>query len=617
MAPSQEPCYFVDDLPTYDDEYSEEQDSDDGVGAAGASCDSEDVCFTYESMELDGGTGIATFVFSFCRSQRFTARTLLPRPWPPPGREPSRVVADVRCALFHVGLTILPWYWMGFACRRVIVAAGYLTADQASHWEEFYRGVLAEFFFLNGLGPDHHISLEVAAPSGLNDIPLNSLGDNDEDKQEHGNRKEVLCCMGGGKDSLVAFELLRRFGRDPLWLHVGEGFEEYEQKWRLRGIVAASGVPVLCAAHELADGDAAWHRARLRTLRMEGYPWVGLVATTAVAVAVAWGVQVIAAGNERSAAAGNGVTALGGLEVNHQYDKSAACDASLRDYFRRHIASALDYFSPLQPMWELQIARVFCGLRSTRAYIPFFLSCNSPPQMDWCGSCAKCCFIYALLAAWLSPRDAAAIFSREHSDDEDPIAVGATSGGSATAARSRATHNHRRGGREARGGRGPDRKKANGASVTSGGRPGCRRQPGHGGRAGVGEPPFPGDLFERPELAPMFASLLGIHADGAGHKPFDCVGTEDEAAVALGLALRRRRRESRCLPSVLATLERNLPSALIAGGDDDDGAAVTETRRLLADWDDSTWLPQWLPPGGHGWFLDERGRDLLFDDPEL
>lgn len=38
--------------------------------------------------------------------------------------------------LFNIGLCVLPWFWMGFGLRKVIIRAGYLDEEQVRTHED-------------------------------------------------------------------------------------------------------------------------------------------------------------------------------------------------------------------------------------------------------------------------------------------------------------------------------------------------------------------------------------------------------------------------------------------------------------------------------------------------
>ncbi|KAK3242885.1 hypothetical protein CYMTET_47439 [Cymbomonas tetramitiformis] len=176
---------------------------------------------------------------------------------------------------------------------------------------------------------------------------------------------------------------------------------------------------------------------------------------------------------------------------------------------QEHIARGVHYFSPLQHLWEVQIAQRFC---EQPKYLPVFISCNQPegachvapcqsqqhtsaPQLKdeiiesghgdkcrledsrQCGRCEKCVFVYTLLSAHAP----AAV--KEAFNDE------------------------------------------------------C--------------------LFEVEELLPIFKALCGL-----AQKPMECVGTPEEMRLSLLLAREQRRRIGQTyLPPVFEMLHDSIDSA--------------------------------------------------------
>ena len=131
-------------------------------------------------------------------------------------------------------------------------------------------------------------------------------------------------------------------------------------------------------------------------------PWPTLIAFSAAFVSLALGYDTIAVGNERSANEGQG-TNWYDIEVNHQYDKSFAFEKLTNRYIRRWIDSDIWYFSALQHLWEVQIAKIFCTAPFS-AYHPLFMSCNLPEECTrWCSRCPKCAFLFVLLSGFMDP----------------------------------------------------------------------------------------------------------------------------------------------------------------------------------------------------------------------
>ncbi|CAK0885866.1 unnamed protein product [Prorocentrum cordatum] len=167
----------------------------------------------------------------------------------------------------------------------------------------------------------------------------------------------------------------------PTSLLPGDGVGEFSGSPRLQGIVEASGSTCLVMEHDFGLDQVAEVRARRqlgRGFKVQGNPWAALVAFDSVIVATALGFDTVAVGNERSANFGNGVFLEGAgerLEVNHQFDKSLEFERAMHLYARKYLDPAVYYFSPLQQLWESQIAQIFCS--RLRSFQGLFISCNS------------------------------------------------------------------------------------------------------------------------------------------------------------------------------------------------------------------------------------------------
>jgi hypothetical protein len=77
-----------------------------------------------------------------------------------------------------------------------------------------------------------------------------------------------------------------------------------------------------------------------------------------------------------------------------------------QDYGKHHHP---EYFSLLRPLSEIKIAEIFSHYPQ---YFDVFKSCNVGSKTDsWCGHCAKCLFVYIVLAPFLMPEVLQKIFS--------------------------------------------------------------------------------------------------------------------------------------------------------------------------------------------------------------
>lgn len=69
---------------------------------------------------------------------------------------------------------------------------------------------------------------------------------------------------------------------------------------------------------------------------------------------------------------------------------------------------------------------------------------------------------------------------------------------------------------------------------------------------------FGRDIYSDKSLLPLFQELLGY----SGHKPFECVGTNEEVVFAMYLSTERYKDEGLSLPFILSFFEKNIVPTL-------------------------------------------------------
>ncbi|HEX8104989.1 MAG TPA: hypothetical protein VF533_20375 [Solirubrobacteraceae bacterium] len=225
--------------------------------------------------------------------------------------------------------------------------------------------------------------------------------------------RRVLVPVGGGKDSAVALEVVRRSGAETALFSVGAAPP-------IERTVAAAGLPWLRATRRI---DPQMPALNARGAINGHVPVTAIVSCVALLTAALHGFDAVALANERSASAGN--TTLDGVEVNHQFSKGERAERLLSAAVAE-TGSGLRAFSILRPASELAIARAFARLRP---YHAAFTSCNRVFRLDpalrassWCGDCDKCRFVFLILAPFLGPEELRAIFGSDLLDDEAQFA---------------------------------------------------------------------------------------------------------------------------------------------------------------------------------------------------
>jgi hypothetical protein len=269
---------------------------------------------------------------------------------------------------------------------------------------------LLEALYSEGLG-------ELAYVNGLAGLPRPSFASGEAPETlDPGHVREprrVLVPVGGGKDSAVAIEIVRRSGAEVALFSVGDAPA-------ILRTVAAAALPHLLVRRRLDPGLAALNRAGA----LNGHvPITAIVSCVALLTAALHGFDSVAMANERSASSGN--LEWDGVEVNHQFSKSLRAERLLRAAVAE-AATGVQPFSVLRPASELAIARAFARMER---YHAAFTSCNaifrSDPQLrasSWCCECPKCRFVFLALAPFSSPAHLRDVFGEDLLDDERQFA---------------------------------------------------------------------------------------------------------------------------------------------------------------------------------------------------
>jgi len=299
-------------------------------------------------------------------------------------------------------LSLLHWvagvsYFKTAAPPAVRCEAGAPPPDTASLLQALYSEGLGEFAFVNALA---HL------PSPV--FPVEQTPRLDEALDGPAVAR-VLIPVGGGKDSAVAIETMRRSQCELALFSVGDAPA-------IARTAAVANLPRLIAHRRL---DPTLGRLN-RTGALNGHvPITAIVACVALLTAALNGFDAIAMANERSASSGNLV--WNGVEINHQFSKSLDAERLLRSAVAE-LAPGLELFSILRPASELAIARAFARMgRYHRA----FTSCNAIFRLDpalraasWCCDCPKCRFVFLVLAPFSEPAHLSEIFGRDLLDEE-------------------------------------------------------------------------------------------------------------------------------------------------------------------------------------------------------
>ncbi|MCF8367374.1 MAG: hypothetical protein K9H16_16415, partial [Bacteroidales bacterium] len=231
---------------------------------------------------------------------------------------------------FHIGMVELISYWKAACPPKLIIKAGLIDNVQIIWWKKLWFNGLGEFFYTNNIqvGMDDFVEVVCEGKSSF-------AGYNFEPNSK------VLVPVGGGKDSVVTLELLKRAGLDvvPFALNA-------------RSACIESAVSTGFKSSDIFEIKRTIDPG-LIDLNKKGYlnghtPFSALLAFVTLLAAQLLGIRNIALSNESSA---NEAT-IPGTQVNHQYSKSFGFEEDFREYVARYISPDFNYFSFLRPLNE-------------------------------------------------------------------------------------------------------------------------------------------------------------------------------------------------------------------------------------------------------------------------
>ncbi|MFC7549377.1 hypothetical protein [Plantactinospora sp. GCM10030261] len=355
--------------------------------------------FSFPSYSIDAGTGAVALDYVLRGpggELRFTERITLPAPVRPPA---EATVAALHRVVELLHLVAGVSYYKAAAPPRLVLPRPLGPAATALVTAVYTKG-LAEYAYRNEL--PHVLELVPEVPAGSPE-PAPAVVD------ATGGRP--LSAVGGGKDSIVTLEVLRRAGLDPVPFSVNPNPV-------IVSVNEASGLPALAARRILDPELFALNKAGA----LNGHiPVTAINSLIAVATAVLHELGPVVMSNERSASDPNLI--WNGHQVNHQWSKGVEAEALLRDAVTEHAGRVEPYFSLLRSLSELHIARLFAQF--TR-YDDVVTSCNRAfrlhdPSVRWCGDCPKCRFVFLALAPFMSRERLTHIFGTDLLADLDQV----------------------------------------------------------------------------------------------------------------------------------------------------------------------------------------------------
>ncbi len=347
---------------------------------------SSPLTFSFADRRFDAASGAAYFSYEISGKEnfKFTEKVVFPFGFKEYDAEAFERALDTLTLILGIS------YWKLFCPTKIEVKFTTLSKAQADFWNNLYTKGLGEFFYQNkidfrGLVQFPFSEKATLAPS---------------EKKAPTNR--ALLLVGGGKDSIVSYELAKKSGVELTQFVVNSDRIKEE-------VMNIAGAPRLIAKREL---DPQIFKLVVRPDVYKGHvPATAIVQAIALCTSILHRFDYVVASNEESASYGN-VSYLG-EEINHQWSKSLEYEKLWQNYVGEFVTPSVTAFSLLRPLSEIKIIEIFA---KHSEYFAAFSSCNKnftikdKQSVRWCCECPKCAFVFAGLAAFLPKEKVIGIF---------------------------------------------------------------------------------------------------------------------------------------------------------------------------------------------------------------
>lgn len=290
-------------------------------------------------------------------------------------------------------------YWKLFCPKEIKINHFSLSKKQAEFWNIVYTNGLGEFFYQNKIDYQQLIKFPFEKKIQIKFF-----------KKQFTQRG--LLGIGGGKDSIVAIEELKR---KKINFHLFALYHSHKNLI-IENVAKQSNLPLL-RIHRLIDQKLLdFNRKKI------GYnghvPFSAILSFIQLLLGVLYDYQFLYIANEKSANEGNLIYL--NKEINHQWSKSEEYEKLFTNYVHQFITPNIKYQSIIRQLTENQIAEKFSHLTK---YFSVFSSCNKNFKINsrlnrlWCGRCPKCLFTYLILAPHLSKKILHQIFKKDLFND--------------------------------------------------------------------------------------------------------------------------------------------------------------------------------------------------------
>jgi hypothetical protein len=329
--------------------------------------------FIFDSYSFDKNTGLLELHYGYDDQLHLTETYRFDFPFV----AYNETVLDraIQALFFMAGTS----YYKMYVAPEIVLKAGQLDPEQASFFSKTYQRGLGEFWYVNNMDP----RTPVTFPTNTHSLPSLEGGTV---------RDGLLVSVGGGKDSLVSVEILRKKHDITTW--------SLNHRAQMTPLVEKIGLPHAWVEREWDPQIAVLNKQDA----LNGHiPISGIFACVGTIVAILAGKHDVVMSNEQSA--NEPTLHYQDVAINHQYSKSQEFEQDYQRFLEHTYGDRLHYFSFLRPLSEVRIAEIFSHIGFDK-YKDVYSSCNrafifGSDHMSWCGECSKCAFVFMAMTPFV------------------------------------------------------------------------------------------------------------------------------------------------------------------------------------------------------------------------
>ncbi len=353
--------------------------------------------FLYKDFEIEADLKTVNFNFSIYKNnQTYDLRETMV--FPVELNKAGPIMSSLRALHLATGIS----YYKIFVSKR-IEHPYKMDEAESNFWNEVFLSGLGEFLYVNNLSKD---SIAKFNPKDgaefIDEISWQPV-------------TSAMLGIGGGKDSIVAGELLKQAGV-PLQGFVMATGEQLGQTQSVATTMDIGLSPVQRTIDKQLIELQALPGAHSGHIPVSLI--YGLVGAT---LAIANNYKYVVVANESSASIPR--VSWQGMDINHQWSKSFDFEILLQNYLHRFVSEKLTYFSAIRPLGSIHIASIFANFSQ---YYTIFTSDNSVFRIDpskrpngrWSLESPKSLSSFILLAPWLSETELLETFGRDFLNEQ-------------------------------------------------------------------------------------------------------------------------------------------------------------------------------------------------------